>query len=124
MKVAAEIAKSFVEEAKREVKEKERLQRMYAKFADLFGFLPDYVQWTKESGKAILEAIAEINLDEKVSILGEKVEVVKFHIKEDPWNGEGNIDWEFSQFTRGEQTVYKFRKRMKEYFAFIEIITE
>ena len=116
-----EVVKEWVVRTKEEVKEQERVKEMIGNFIEVFEFLPDELQWVNNAGKRILKATAQWEMSEKLSILGERVEKVEFGVEEDYME---ETEWKMSEFTRGQYTVYKWRRYFPGFSAWVEILVK
>lgn len=124
MEAKVKTALQFIELTKKEVREREREEALVNVFELLFGFMPDWLEWKTECMEKVLEAKAEVEELEKITIVGEIVQKVIFYLKEDPRENNLDPNWNFSSFSRTPYTVYKFIKRMRGYIAKVEVLTK
>ena len=119
-----EVVKEWVVRTKEEVKELERVQKIVGMFIETFGILPDVVEWESEGVERVLRAIAEVEVENKETILGQRIEKVSFHLIEDRTVNELSPNWEFSSYSKGIYTCYKWKTKMRGFFAKVEILTK
>ena len=126
MERVREVVKGFVTKTKERV-EGNREERIREIFHLVFGFEPERVTWIFDHDQGtVLQAETKIKLDEETLIEGKKVVKVEFYLKEekDPEKCAYDINWEFSRSSRGPWSVYKWKKRLKGFTAFVEILTD
>jgi len=117
------LAKEWIEKTREKVKEQMRVKETIGGFVETFGFLPDTVEWKNDGGKRKLEAKAVVEKPED-QILGEEVGKLVFCLEENIYDYPLPEEWEMSEFTRGIQRVYKWKRFFKNFYAWVEIITE
>ena len=117
------VAKGFIEMTKQKI-EGDREQKIRELFKETFGFQPEKVEWVfdQEQG-TILQAETKIKLDETHTIEGKKVVKVEFYLKENP-EVNADLNWEYSRSSRGPWSVYKWKKRLNGYIAWVEILAD
>ena len=117
-----ELVKQWIEKTKQEVGEREREQKVKTIFEAIFGVRPEKTEWERDGVNRIIVATTKVKVEEN-HILGERVDSVIFGVKEDISSMQEH-EWKLSQFTRAGKTVYKWRKYLKGYIAFTEILIE